>query len=75
MAYNPVYDNNGVAKPSCSAGGTPIVELTPQNWYVNTSATVNYNAYDQGTWWLVRITDGNGAGVQGMAYAGTYCSY
>jgi len=75
MAYNPVYDNNGVAKPSCSAGGTAIVELTPQNWYVNTSATVNYNAYDQGTWWLVRITDGGGAGVQGMAYAGTYCSY
>ncbi len=76
MGYNPVQDGWGVAKPTCSAGGTPIVELTPQNWYVNPSATVNYNAYDEGTWWWVRITDGAGAGIsQAMAYAGTYCSY
>lgn len=75
MAYNPVYDGWTVGKPTCSAGGTPIVELTPQNWYVNTSATVNYNAYDQGTYWLVRVTDGSGVGVSGMAYAGSYCSY
>jgi hypothetical protein len=76
MGYNPVQDGWGVAKPTCSAGGTPIVELTPQNWYVNPSATVNYNAYDYGTWWYVRITDGAGAGIsQAMAYAGTYCSY
>jgi hypothetical protein len=75
IGYYPVYDGWTVAKPSCPAGGTQIVELTPQNWYVNPSATVNFNAYDQGSYWLVRITDGAGAGISGMAYAGTYCSY
>ena len=75
MGYNPVWDGSGVAKPSCPAGGAPIVELTPQNFFVNESAAVNYNASDKGTWWLVSITDGGGASVSGMAYAGTYCSY
>ncbi|MEI5998510.1 hypothetical protein H3V53_15215 [Paraburkholderia bengalensis] len=75
MGYNPVSDGGIVWKPSCPAGGTPIVELTPQNWYVNQSATVNFNAYDNGTYWIVRITDGANAGITGLAYAGTYCSY
>ncbi|OLL27753.1 hypothetical protein BTH42_31610 [Burkholderia sp. SRS-W-2-2016] len=75
MGYSPVYDGWNVAKPSCPAGGTPIIELAPQYWYVNESATVNYNAYDYGTYWNIRITDGPGAGISAMATAGTYCSY
>ncbi|MCC8397255.1 hypothetical protein LJ656_32290 [Paraburkholderia sp. MMS20-SJTR3] len=75
MGYSPVYDGWNLAKPACPAGGTAIIELTPQYWYVNESATVNYNATDYGNYWYIRITDGSGAGIFAMASAGTYCSY
>ena len=78
MGYFSVYDGTSVSKPTCPAAGTPIIELAPQNWYVNESAAVNYNAYDYGTYWNIRITDGTGASISGSsasATAGTYCSY
>lgn len=75
MGYYPVSDGSNVDKPTCPSGGTPIVELAPLSWYVNNSATVNFNAYDYGSYWLIRITDGDGAGIQGSGAAGTYCSY
>ncbi|NUX57928.1 hypothetical protein [Paraburkholderia youngii] len=75
MSYNPVSDGSNVSKPTCPAGGTPIIELAPYGWYVDTTATVNYNAYDYGSYWNIRITDGAGGGITANAVAGTYCSY
>ncbi|MGF6870695.1 hypothetical protein [Paraburkholderia sp. MM5477-R1] len=75
MGYFPVNNGSTVPKPTCPAGGTPIVEPTPWSWYVNTSATVNFNATDYETYWYITITDGGGAGIQGSGTAGTYCSY
>ncbi|TFE36970.1 hypothetical protein E2553_36950 [Paraburkholderia dipogonis] len=73
--YYPVSDGSNVSKPTCPSGGTAIIELSPQGWYVDTTATVNYNAYDYGSYWNIRITDGAGGGISGSAAAGTYCSY
>lgn len=78
MGYDPVYDGSNVSKPTCPSGGLPVIELAPQYWYVNESASVNYKAYDYGAYWKIRITDGAGAGIsssQASATAGTYCSY
>ncbi|TCG00954.1 hypothetical protein BZM26_09280 [Paraburkholderia strydomiana] len=78
MGYYPISHGATVTKPTCPAGGTPIIELAPYSWYVNNSAVVNYNAADYGTYWLVTVTDGGGAGIPASlatGAAGTYCTY
>lgn len=75
MGYYPVNNGSTVPRPTCPAGGTAIVELAPLSWYVDTSATVNYNATDYGTYWYITITDGGGAGIPASGAAGTYCTY
>ncbi len=67
--------NNPVPAPNCPGGGTPEITVLPSNFYVDTTATVNYGAVGAGPW-TVYIQDGSGNPISGAtAIVGTYCSY
>ncbi|CAE6956644.1 shufflon system plasmid conjugative transfer pilus tip adhesin PilV [Paraburkholderia domus] len=66
----------GIPIPTCPAGGTAGVILSPTNFTVDATSVVNYGANPSGSQWIIYITDGSGAGINGaLASAATYCTY
>lgn len=64
-----------IPTPTCSAGATPMIVVTPANFSVDPTTTVNYGAWGSGPWW-VYILDGNSSPLWGAtATVGTYCGY
>jgi hypothetical protein len=78
-----VANGASVPAPSCNAGGTPEILLNPQNFYIDTTAALNFNTSATPPW-TVTITDGSGSSwitdSSGnpkvlTAIATTYCAY
>lgn len=64
-----------IPAPSCPAGGTAMIVVTPANFSVDTTTTVNYGAWGSGPW-TVYIVDGASSPLWGATAAvGTYCGY
>ncbi|MGU7771763.1 hypothetical protein ACV229_16530 [Burkholderia sp. MR1-5-21] len=76
LRYNYYVVQNGwsVPTPPCMMGGTPQIVATPQNIYVDPTATLNVTTSGSGPW-TVWITDGNGNGMGGNVVVETYCAY
>ncbi|MEI7297416.1 hypothetical protein WCQ02_35285 [Paraburkholderia tropica] len=72
--YYTVSNGSTVPAPYCASGGIPAILLDAQGLYVDPTATVNLGATGTGPW-TVTITDGSGAGIQGVAIATTYCEF
>lgn len=75
--YYQVADGWSVPAPQCSNGGIQRIQVTPQNFSVNDTATINNGpATWNGNGWTVRLIDGQGNGIPGaQAIAATYCAY
>lgn len=80
------FDTEGVAKPTCGAGGTPKIIVVPQSiptnqyspptgYYASYRAATYAYAVDLGTYWQVRIYPAYQATTNGSAVAMTYCLY
>lgn len=80
------FDTEGVAKPTCGAGGTPKIIVVPQSiptnqyspptgYYASYRAATYAYAVDLGTYWRVRIYPAYQATTNGSAVAMTYCLY
>jgi hypothetical protein len=69
-----VANTSVVPAPSCNAGGTPEILLNPQNFYIDPTASLNFDASGAGPW-TIAITDGNGTPIGNTAVATTYCAY
>ncbi|MBI6882997.1 type II secretion system protein [Pseudomonas putida] len=80
------FDTEGVAKPTCGAGGTPKIVVVPQSiptnqysppagYYASYRAATYAYAVDLGTYWQVRIYPAYQATTNGSAVAMTYCLY
>jgi hypothetical protein len=72
--------SNLVPVPYCGSGphqGTPLVSVTIEDFYVNTTATINSSAPQSGSNYVVQFTNGSGQSVYSdvQAIAVTYCSY
>lgn len=72
-----VSTGGSVAKPSCSYGGVPVIDILG-NENINTSANgiMNVIPYNMGSSWQIAITDGTGASIPGIqVYVRTSCYY
>lgn len=73
--YYTAQHGSGIPKPTCPAGGTPMIVVTPSNFSVDPTTVVNYGAWGTGPW-TVYIMDGSNAAIGGAtATVGTYCGY
>ena len=75
FGYYTAQHGSGIPRPTCPAGGTPMIVVTPANFAVDPTTVVNYGAWGSGPW-TVYIMDGSNAGIGGAtATVGTYCGY
>lgn len=73
--YYTAQHGSGVPAPTCPAGGTPMIVVTPNNFSVDPTTVVNYGAWGVGPW-TVYIMDGANSPIAGAtATVGTYCGY
>lgn len=75
FGYYTAQHGTAIPRPTCPAGGTPMIVVTPSNFSVDPTTVVNYGAWGTGPW-TVYIMDGSNAAIGGAtATVGVYCGY
>jgi hypothetical protein len=72
--YYVVANGSVVPSPTCPSGGSPQILVVPQSFYVDPTATVNYQGPGAGPW-TISITNGQGAPIDAQGVVETYCAY